>query len=85
MSINKLQDIEEQIKKLQENKKQLLEKHERKIGKAIIKHWGEYSNHPKIFDVIEQLGPEIERRINNAASISNSSEDSLGDSTNVNE
>lgn len=83
--INKVQSIEEQIKKLQENKKQLLEKHERKIGQAIIKSWGEYAHDPKIFDVIKQLGPEIERRINNAASISNSSEASLGESTNVNE
>ncbi len=83
--INKVQSIEEQIKKLQEEKKQLLEKHELKIGKAIIKSWGEYANDPKIFDVIKQLGPEIERRINNAASISNSSEASLNESTNVNE
>jgi len=45
----KIQSIEEQI---------------RKLGKSLMKHWGDYANDPHIFDVIEQLAPLVEQRIN---------------------
>lgn len=52
---NKVKKIDNEIQKLMDKREQLLEKHQKEIGKQVIKHWGESAMTDVVFEALEHV------------------------------
>ena len=84
--VEKINDIEEQIRKLQEEKEKTLERVERKIGKAVIKEWQTYDEE-KILEFVKSISYEAQVFINgvNSESVNQDANNNQQSETNNND
>lgn len=69
-TVEKINSIDEQIKKLKARQKRLEKKLHEKIGKAVIDHWG-VNDQEKAIEIIELLTPEVKKIIGNENNVDN--------------
>lgn len=62
--LDKIKELEEQIKKMEQEKEALIEKVERNVGKMVISEWGTYDE-KALLECIKKLSVDAKKLLNN--------------------